>query len=128
MTEFVNLTPHALRLRTDAGNMAAEPAEADIVLQPRTNSEGPSPARVATIPGGLIGSADGIALYGATAFGEVEGLPDPEEDTIYVVSALVGGRVSGRDDVFCPGTGPKDGTIRTPDGMIFAVTRLVMAG
>ncbi len=126
---FINLTPHTIRLRADKGNTAAEEAEGDIVVPPQLGEDGKSaPARVSATPGGLNGSANGIALYGATSYGNVVGLPAPAAGTIYIVSALVGGRVSGRSDVFQPGTGPRDGAIRTFDGQIFAVTRLIQAG
>ena len=129
MTNFVNLTPHALRFRVDAANMAAEPVATDIVVEPRKNGEGkPNPARVSATPGGPNGQADGVALFGRTIYGEVEGLPAPEADTIYIVSGMVAGRIVERDDVYCPGTGPKDNTVRTPEGQIYAVTRLVVAG
>lgn len=129
MTTFINLTPHALRLRTDATNMSPEPLDSDIVVQPRTNGEGkPNPARVSATPGGANGNADGISLFGRTVYGQVEGLPVPEADTIYIVSGMVAGRVTDRDDVYCPGTGPKDNTVRTAEGQIYAVTRLNMAG
>jgi len=129
MKDFINLTPHSLRLRTDASNMAPEALDSDIVVQPRMNGEGkPNPARVSATPGGPNGQADGVALFGRTAYGTVEGLPAPEADTIYIVSGMVAGRVTDRDDVYCPGTGPKDNTVRTPEGQIYAVTRLVMAG
>jgi hypothetical protein len=133
MTNFVNLTPHPVRLRADVANTEALPAEGDIVIAPRKGPDGKAdPARVSAAPGGAIGHADGVALFGRTAFGAVEGLPAPTADTILIVSALVAGRVNGRDDVFAPGTGPKDGAVRFGDGpqagQIFAVTRLVQAG
>lgn len=129
MTTFTNLNPHAIRLRVNTANTTAEPDATDIVVEPRKGADGKSnPARVSTTPGGPIGDADGVALFGATKFGEVEGLPDPEVGTIYIVSGMVAGRVVGRDDVFCPGTGPKDNTVRTAEGQIYAVTRLVQAG
>lgn len=140
MTAFVNLTPHALRLRTNVANMAPEALDSDIVLEPRykrtpsgeiaRNERGDpitDPARVSATPGGANGQTNGVALFGRTTYGEVEGLPAPEQDTIYIVSALVGGRINGRDDIFCPGTGPKDNTVRKADGQIYAVTRLVQA-
>ena len=123
MTKFINLTPHSIRLRTEAADTAASPRDDDIVVAPDPNG----PARVATTPGALLGELDGVALYGATQFGEVEGLPTPQADTVFIVSALVGGQVSGRTDVVQPGTGPADGTVRNEAGQIFAVTRLVQA-
>jgi len=37
-----------------------------------------------------------------TRFGEVEGLPEPQEGTIYIVSHLVAQAVPDREDVFFP--------------------------
>lgn len=123
MTNFINLTPHPIRMRVEAADLAAATRDDDIVVAPALEG----PARVATTPGQSEGDLAGVALFGATKFGEVEGLPAPQEDTVYIVSALVGGQVSGRDDVVQPGTGPRDGTVRDADGRIFAVTRLVRA-
>lgn len=110
---MINLTPHALTLRTPAGD--------DIIIEPSGEV-----ARVATTPGAECGELGGVALFSATSFGEVEGLPAPKDGVVYIVSGLVGGQVSGRDDVVVPGTGPRDGAIRE-DGRIVAVTRLIKA-
>jgi hypothetical protein len=112
---FVNLTPHALTLRATDGTDTIVPPSGAV-------------ARVGTVPGAAMGEAGGIALFSRTEFGAVEGLPEPEAGTIFIVSGLVAGRVFGRDDVFSPGTGPKDGAIRNEAGHIIAVTRLVQAG
>lgn len=133
MTQFVNLNPHPVRLRINAANTAAEPDASDIVVEPRRGADGKTtPARVSTTPGHEWGVFDGIPAYTNTHYGRVEGLPqqDIDSDTIYLVSALIGGRpeVRGRTDVFIPGTGPKDGAVRTAEGQIYAVTRIVMAG
>jgi glyoxylate utilization-related uncharacterized protein len=57
-----------------------------------------------------------------TQFGEVEGLPDPQPDTIYIVSSLVAQALSGkRDDVVSPDTGPT--AYRDEEGRITAVRR-----
>lgn len=129
MTKFVNLTPHPVRLRVDGTNTTAIPAADDIVVPPHTGQDGkPAPARVSSRAGARMGDANGVPLFTAPSWGEVEGLPDAEADTIYIVSALVAGRVSDRPDVFSPGTGPADGAIRTDTGHIFSVTRLIQAG
>jgi len=63
-------------------------------------------------------------------FGEVEGLPEPDPFTIYIVSALVLSRVAktmpnrAGVDVFAPDTGKT--AIRDEKGNIVAVTRLTM--
>ena len=36
------------------------------------------------------------------SFNEVEGLPEPQENTIYIVSALVAGAAKDRDDLVIP--------------------------
>ena len=130
MTTFVNLMPHPVRLRSNVANTTPEPDSTDIVVEPERDNDGkPMPARVSTQSGDRIGDVEGVAVFGRTTFGAVEGLPNPMPDTIFLVSALVGGRpeVSGRDDVFIPGTGPRDGTVRNAEGQVYAVTRLVQA-
>ena len=121
MTKFINLTPHALRLRVEVADMVAESRPDDVVVEPDARGS----ARVSSTPGALLGELEGVALYGTTTFGEVTGLPEPEADTIFIVSALVGGQVAGRTDVVQPGTGPADQTVRNDKGHIFAVTRLI---
>ena len=49
----------------------------------------------------------------STEYGEVEGLPDPQPDTMYIVSSLVAQRVKERDDVLVPGE-----TVRDSEGRI----------
>ena len=130
MAKFVNLNPHPMCLRVNAANTTPELDATDIVVAPRMGKDGkPTPARVSTTAGGPLGAIEGVPTFGRTVYGKVEGLPEPEPDTIYLVSALVGGRpeIQGRDDVFIPGTGPKDGAVRTAEGQIYAVTRLVQA-
>lgn len=48
-----------------------------------------------------------------TVLGEVEGLPEPEEGTLYIVSRVVAEAASGRDDLIIP-----DDTIRDEAGRI----------
>jgi hypothetical protein len=131
MTNFVNLNPHPMRMRVNVANTAAEPDASDIVVEARKSADGkPMPARVSTTPGGTLAPIGGMAAYDRTSYGAVEGLPESQPDTVYLVSALIAGRpeVAGRDDVFVPGTGPKDGTVRTAEGQVYAVTRIVKAG
>ncbi len=60
-----------------------------------------------------------------TSFGEVQGLPGYEDDTVYIVNALVLDRCKGRNDVVAPDTGPS--ALRFADGpnkgQVRAVTR-----
>ncbi len=108
--KIVNLTPHAITIVVDG-------------VETTYASEGV--ARVSTLSGKLLEGSS--FLYSSTSFGAVEGVPSPQPDTIYVVSAIVAGRCTGRTDVFSPGTGPNDGAIRDEKGQIKAVTRLIQA-
>lgn len=87
-------------------------------------------ARVATIQkdaGTLVFDGHAFPVVENT-YGAVEGLPDPEPGTVYLVSALVLSALEAqgiyRDDVFAPDTSPQ-GAIRGEDGQIKGVKRLV---
>lgn len=108
--KLVNLTPHAIRLVGTAG---------DVVVSPSGKI-----ARVESTAGVAVGEISGVPIYSANEFGEVIDLPEPTAETIYIVSAMVAGRVPHRGDVVSPGTGPNDGAIRE-GGRIIAVTRLI---
>jgi len=110
---FVNLTPHSLTLRGEGG---------DQVIQPSGEI-----ARVAQSPGEEIDTVNGIPAYSAPVTGAVEGLGEPQNDTIYIVSGMVLAHCQNRTDVYGPGTGPQDGAIRNERGHIVAVTRLIAA-
>ena len=58
--------------------------------------------------------------------GDVIGLPDPERDTVYVVSAMVAQAVPDRRDVYAPDTGSS--AVRDGDDNILYVTRLIQYG
>lgn len=85
-------------------------------------------ARVDSTPG-VTSIVPGIPvpIIGPMTWGEVYGLPSPQPNTLYLVSALVADRAK-RSDLVCPGTGPKDHPIKADDGRVIAVTRLVRRG
>lgn len=107
---FVNLTPHAITVRTPDGDKVFSPSG--------------TVARVGSMPGALLDTIDGVPCYSAPVWGDVTGLPDPADGVAYIVSGLVASRVS-RPDVYSPATGPTDGAIRDDRGQIIAVTRLI---
>ena len=92
-----------------------------------------------TIDGVGIFESQGLARVGAIrteaeavagiriikqSFGEAEGLPAPQEGTIYIVSGMVLSALQGsRTDVFAPDTGAD--AIRNDKGHIIAVRGLV---
>jgi hypothetical protein len=114
--DIINLTPHSLNLVSPNGETTT--------IQPSGQV-----ARVASQSGQEIFLGPGLSclVFSAPTWGEVEGLPGPQADTIYIVSGLVAGRLNGRPDVFSPGTGPKDGAVRDEQGRITGVTRLIQS-
>jgi hypothetical protein len=112
--KVVNLTPHDIVLRCIDGS--------DMTIE-RSGTV----ARVSTVPGTemvVLPIGNGVQRFWHTSYKDVEGLPPPAENTIYIVSAMVADRVS-RVDVYAPGTGPDDGCIRNEKGHVVAVTRLI---
>lgn len=104
--KFVNLTPHAVV----------------IIAGPNQHTIAPSGqlARV-SVTSVSDGEIDGIPIS-RTEYGEITGLPDPQDGVIYIVGALVGARVTGREDVLGPDTNK---AIRDEAGQIIGVPGLV---
>ncbi len=117
VAHFVNLTPHIVRFQFPDGTRVEFPSE--------------GLARVANIKGeptSIEFGGKAMPVNSPTMYGEVEGLPEPQDGVIYIVSLIVVTQpsVAGRTDVVAPATGPTDGAIRV-DGWIDAVTRWVAA-
>lgn len=116
---LINLTPHTIVLQAHDGKQTSIPSS--------------GLARVKAVGGGIYLTTElsglPVPIHGAPAFGEVEGLPAPEEWAVYIVSGVVASALSGkgRTDVVSPGTGPGDGAIRDEKNQIVAVTRLIQA-
>lgn len=87
--KFINLTPHTINEVT-TGN-SYEP------------SGKVARAKSTTI---LVNRHDDVPIYQST-FGTLEGLPDPVENTLYIVSALALNSTT-RTDVVSPGTLQRD--------------------
>lgn len=105
---FVNLTPHPITVLFDGE---------------RHTFSSVGVARVGQKPSIPVVDGKGL-VYHAGTYNRVEGIPPPEDGTLYIVSSLVAQRAM-RDDVVAPGTGPHDGAVRGKDGQIEAVTRLI---
>lgn len=110
-TDIINLTPHDITVRLEDGTEKTFPASGKI-------------ARVSTTSK-VVGEADGIPIA-AQSFEDIEGLPKPQEGTIYLVSMVVrqAAQAEGRTDVISPDTSP-EGAIRDDKGRIVAVRRFV---
>lgn len=106
--KLVNLTPHDVIIRLPGGDRVI-PASGTV-------------ARVTTshVPAGTI---DGVPVYTQT-YGQIEGLPEPRDGVIYIVSAIVleAAKKLGRTDVVAPDTAR---AIRNEAGQIVAVPGLV---
>lgn len=94
MKKFVNLTPHDVNFVTEDGIPLLTVEPCGIIARVSCKTM-------------VIGKEDGIPIT-TNVYGDVEGLPDPETDTIYIVSALVAGRVPDRKDVYIPNEAVRD--------------------
>lgn len=94
MSSIINCTPHAISFVDDAGKVirVVEPSG----ILPRVSS-------TVTVVGDIDGIPDEV-----TSYGEVVGLPEKQEDTILVVSAMVAARLPDRDDIRIPGRQVRD--------------------
>lgn len=121
-TKFVNLTPHAIVFQFGDGSRESFPP-----AMPKGQE-----ARVDVISGQSMQveyNGKVMPVNAPLKYGEVQGLPAPEDGTIYIVSSMVLTQPSvvGRNDVVAPATGPKDAAIRNAQNQIEAVTRWVAA-
>ena len=106
MKKIVNLTPHKINVRTSGEEQAFESAGLA-----RVDSEVVE-----------LDTVNGIPTQ-KTTFGEVYGLPEQSNDTMYIVSQLVLSALPERKDLLAPATGPKDNAVRDDAGRIIAITR-----
>lgn len=104
---FVNLTPHPITVINQEGESVTFASQ--------------GVARVSVSNVGLP-SVGGFRVQSQT-FGEVENLPAPTENTVFIVSALVLAQCGSRADVVAPDTG-RD-AVRNEKGHIVAVRGFV---
>lgn len=91
---ILNCTPHSLCFVNDAGEVIRTVEPSGIL--PRVSS-------VVTVIGDIDGIPDEV-----TSYGEVVGLPEKQDDTILVVSAMVAARLPDRSDIRIPGRQVRD--------------------
>ena len=131
---FVNLTPHEIAVEVEVQVQAHDPVQ----IQNLTVIQGrhfgpfallrippePVSARVSTVEE-VVGLSDAgglIVCVSKHTFGQIEGLPEPKPDTIYIVSGMVRDALDGRQDVLAPDTGKT--AVRNQQGQVAYVTRL----
>jgi hypothetical protein len=88
-SQLVNLTPHTVNLFDLEGKTQI------LSLQ----SEGLARVSTASV---VVGEAQGVSLV-ATKYGQIEGLPEPEEGKIFIVSFIVRQAAPHRTDLASPG-------------------------
>jgi hypothetical protein len=114
MTNLVNLTPHSITLYNSQGIKEIEPSG--------------QLARV-RYQSAAVGELEGAVVFRAE-YEEVSGLPDPEPDTVFIVSSMILSALKARNeprrDLVAPATGPNDGAIRDPRGRIVGITKWVV--
>lgn len=115
-----NLTPHTIKIKPKADTslvFSIHPSGlARVNMQYTASDNVPVSFGIANIP---IETTKSIP-------GEVTGLPEPKENTVYIVSAMVAQAVPDRNDVYAPDTGST--AIRDDNGDILYVTRLIQYG
>lgn len=94
MSEFVNLTPHAINICDHDGNTLR-------VIEP---SGSVARISVETTPVGII---DGIQIT-KNVYSDIIGLPKPKDGHYYIVSSLVAQQVPNRDDVLITNDAVRD--------------------
>lgn len=99
--KIVNLTPHEITAAGQAIPASGQIARVSVTRQP-------------------AGKINGIPIF-APVFGDIDGLPPSQPETVYVVSAMVRThpQCANRDDVFSPGALIRDaaGSIIGCDGL-----------
>ena len=95
---IINLTPHKITFVTSKGNLGVDPSGTIARVFAKVEETGH-----------IYVTKFGISVpITETTYGEVEGLPDPVDGTIYIVSSLVAQRVPEREDVFIPNESVRD--------------------
>jgi hypothetical protein len=102
---FINLTPHAVRVIHDKGELTFEPSGKIARCEEFTK---------------VAHNLNGVELVYRN-YGKVENLPGPDVQTMYIVSVLVRLAVPERYDVVSPGD-----LIRDDDGNIIGCKNLVL--
>jgi len=86
---FVNLTPHVINIYDDSGNTLLHTIESSNIVRCAVKSV-------------LVGTFDDVSLY-STSYGDVIDMPEPQLNTMYIVSMPVRLALPDRDDIASPG-------------------------
>lgn len=105
--KIINCTPHDVNLVTENGSITFPRSG----IIPRLTEQ---QQKINSV------TVNGIEIdIMKKSFNEAEGLPEPQENTIFIVSALVAGAIKDRDDLVIP-----NDTIRDDQGRIIGCKNL----
>jgi hypothetical protein len=115
--KLVNLTPHEVVILDSNDNIIAKIPPSGTVARVESGEE-------------LISVINGIPVY-KVSYGNIQGLPEPEPGTVYIVSIVVLSALKekgiNRKDVVAPNTNPsKHGAVRDPSGKIVGVKSFIV--
>ena len=99
MKRLVNLTPHAITVSTEEVTMTFPPNGDAARVDTKNTVEDPIMVEQ------FAGLGISVPLSTVTTHGVI-GLPEPEENVLYIVSAMVAQSCLHRTDVIAPDTGP----------------------
>lgn len=103
--QIINLTPHTINFLDGDNNPILTVEPSGVIAR----------ARQTRTPCGTVA---GIPVN-QCAYGQVQGLPEPAKETIYVVSAITAQACPEREDVYIV-----DDSVRNEDGRIIGVRAL----
>ena len=105
MSTFVNLTPHPVNIINDGEVVASYSSQGFARV-----------GETIRLQGFVMGDNRTTVNLSPVYQGEVEGLPEPEPETVYIVSRLTAQAVKGREDIVFP-----LGEVRDEKGRILGV-------
>lgn len=113
---IINLTPHAIHFMNEVGETVLTVPPSGTVARAEEQKE-----NIGVIDTGIEHSIVGVVKIPVNRkkYGNISGLPDPQPDTIYIVSVLVAQAVPDREDVFIP-----DDIVRDEQGRIIGCRAL----
>ena len=94
MQKFVNLTPHDVTIVNDSGEVIATIKASGKIARIETKTV-------------KTEEINGIPVT-RTEFGKLAGLPEPEDNTVFIVSSLVAQACKEREDVYIPNEPVRD--------------------
>jgi len=111
---FINLTPHPVTVVGKDGKLLATIPPSGVVARAKMFREKVSEIDI---------NGRKVPMY-RVRYGEVTGLPEPQEGAIYIVSIMVLQACKDRNDLIAPDTGPGS-VVRDENGRIIGVKAFI---